>query len=85
VCGLPATFVGASEVALAFFGAAATAIVVTFSPLPVIAAGSSVFPASGSFGVDSAVVLGLLVTGVILLGVGIVEWVRSYRALSKED
>ena len=85
VCGLPASFLGASEVAMAFFGAAATGLVVGFCPLTVITAGSSVFPASGSFGVDPAVVLGLLVAGGILLGVGIVESVKSYRALINEE
>ncbi len=81
VCGLPASFLGASEVSLAFFGAGVTGIVVGFSPLTVIAAGTSVFPASGSFGVDPAVVLGLLVAGVLLLAVGVVQSVRAYRSL----
>jgi hypothetical protein len=82
VCGIPASFLGASEVSMAFFGAAATGIAVWFfSPLTAVPAGSSLFADIGSSGADSAVVLGLLLAGTLLLAVGVVESVRTYRAL----
>ncbi len=86
VCGIPASFLGASEVSMAFFGAASTGVVVAFfSPLTVIPAGASLFADLGSYGADSAVVLGLLVAGVILLGLGTVESVTTYLTLSREE
>lgn len=85
VCGIPATFLGASEVAMAFFGAAATGVGVAFAcPLTVLPAGSSVFADVASFGADSLVVLGVLVVGVVILGLGIAESVKAYRAFAEE-
>jgi len=85
VCGIPATYFEASEMAMAFFGAGATGIVVAFSCAGnTIPANFSPFPMSGNFGADAAFVLGLLVGGAVLLVLGVIESLKASRELDDD-
>jgi len=84
--GFPVIALGYTEESLAFFGAGATGIAVsigfTFTLVP---AGYPLLADPGPYGTDLGVALGLLVVGALLLAVGVVQSVRTYRTLPDEE
>ncbi len=73
LCGFLPMLLGYTELGLAFFGAGISAVVLGAAA------------ANSSSDTNSAIVVGGLVAGVVLLAVGIARSVTTFRALSKDD
>jgi hypothetical protein len=73
LCGFLPMLLGYTELGLAFFGAGISAVVIGAAA------------ANSSSGTNSAIVVGVLVAGVVLLAVGVARSVMTYRVLSKDE
>ncbi|MCI4348122.1 MAG: hypothetical protein L3J97_05830 [Thermoplasmata archaeon] len=83
--GVAAIAYAFTEEGLAFFGAAATGVVVSFSfPLAGLPTGYPLLSNPGPYGTDLSVILGLLIAGGLLLTIGALRAWSAYFEVDEE-